>query len=150
MNHNFVEDLLMKFGISKMYKGYDYIVSCIHFISDNEYSFTPITKILYVEIAKQYNTSSQCVEKSIRDTIKTIWDKNYDNKLLYEVFGIHTISKRPSNMEFLLSLYQYVKNKRRKESFLIKNNFNFVCPLSGKECEFCYNFISDAISGLSE
>lgn len=141
VHYKIAEEILYKLGINKSYRGFSYIVSSIDFIYNNEYSFTPITKVLYVEIAKQYNTSNACVEKSIRDVIKTIWDKKADNKLIYEIFGNHILLKRPSNMEFLMSLYQYIKNYVDHKYIIDKNNLLFQCPLSGRQCDLFYNFI---------
>lgn len=146
MFYRITEEILHKLGITKSYRGYSYIVSSIDFIYNNEYSFTPITKVLYVEIAKQYNTSNACVEKSIRDVIETIWYKKADNKLIYEIFGNHISLKRPSNMEFLLLLYQYVKNYADRKYIIDKNSLLFQCPLSGRQCDLCYNFIINILN----
>ena len=60
-------DILNQLSACKTYKGYHYILSSIQFIHEHESTFLPITKILYVDIAKQYNTSDKCIEKDIRN-----------------------------------------------------------------------------------
>lgn len=145
--------LLKKLGIQKMYKGCDYIVSSISFMDKNEKYFTPVTKVLYVEIAKQYNTSSLCVEKNMRSIIKNIWSKPENRKLIYEIFGPYNLEKRPSNMEFLVLLYNYLKrNNVNPPSDISKNaiDYTFMCPLSGSPCEFCKEFIIETLNNINQ
>ena len=129
-------EILNNLGVSSLYKGYGYIVSSIEFIHNNKLDVLPITKVLYVEIAKKHNTSVICVEKDIRKTIDYIWSK--DNKVRGEIFN--TISK-PTNKEFLLTLYFYIEKNKGK--------YMFMCPLSNKKCDYCkdviYNFIENFI-----
>ena len=139
--------LLHKFGIQKMYKGCEYIISSMTFISENEVYFTPVTKVLYVEIAKQYNTSSICVEKNIRSIIKKIWSNPYNQNLLMDIFGKQYRTKSPSNISFLMLLYNHLK-----QSVVTPNannnddeDYSFVCPLSGNTCEFCREFIFEKL-----
>ena len=65
--------ILHQLGVNKSVKGYDYILSCIQFIHNNENNYTPVTKVLYFEIAKKHNTSNYCVERNIRNVVQGIW-----------------------------------------------------------------------------
>lgn len=143
--------LLQKLGIQKMYKGCEYIISSICYIQKNETYFTPVTKVLYVEIAKEHNTSSLCVEKNMRSVIKTIWDKEDNKELLPQIFGEYNLSKRPSNMEFLVLLFNHIKYKMDYINTLSahKDMYSFTCPLSGNNCEFCKEFVIDTIHQLT-
>jgi two-component system response regulator (stage 0 sporulation protein A) len=139
---------LHRLGIQKMYKGCEYIISSINFISENEIYFTPVTKVLYVEIAKKYNTSGICVEKNIRSIIKKIWSNPYNEKLLSEVFGPQNETNAPSNITFLMSLYNYLKQSDANKTSSIKSeDYTFICPQSGKACEFCKEFIIEKLNG---
>lgn len=140
--------LFHKLGIHKMYKGCEYIISSINYISQNETYFTPVTKVLYVEIAKQYTTSSICVEKNIRSVIKRIWC-NPDNKvLLSEIFSEQFGPKCPTNVEFLMTIYHYLKQTMTPEHSgkLSPGDYTFICPLSGNNCEFCKEFIIEKLN----
>ena len=143
--------LLHKFGIQKMYKGCEYITSSMDFISENEIYFTPVTKVLYVEIAKQYNTSGICVEKNIRSIIKKIWSNPYNENLLEEVFGKQYRTKSPSNISFLMLLYNHLKQTNTKPNTLKITNedYSFVCPISGNNCEFCKEFIFEKLKNYT-
>lgn len=145
--------LLKKLGIQKMYKGCEYIVSSISYMNKNEKYFTPVTKVLYVEIAKQYNTSSLCVEKNMRSIIKSIWSRPENSELISEIFGPYNLSKRPSNMEFLILLYNHLKYDHTASLSEIskdKVDYTFTCPLSGNPCEFCKEFVIETIHNMKK
>lgn len=141
-----VIDILYNLGIHKRYKGCEYILSGIYFISENETTFSPITKILYVEIAKKYGTSSLCVEKNIRSVIELIWKESKNEFLIQRIFGNYFHIKRPSNLEFLTSLYEYVKSTTPPKTLPDKDSYKFVCPISGNECEYCQKFITNFLT----
>lgn len=130
--------ILKQLKVYNVYKGCDYIVSSIQFIHDNKLTHLPITKILYTDIAKQYNTSNLCVEKNIRKVIDSIWKIEKNKRLLIKIFG-PDISKKPGNTEFLLSLYNYIESSEHAD-YLYKSNkgkIKYICPLSNKQCKFC-------------
>lgn len=141
-------ELLQNLGIKKLYKGCEYIISSIDYMHKNEKYYAPITKVLYVEIAKDYNTSSLCVEKNVRSIIKSIWDKEENIPLLAEIFGEDNLSKRPSNLKFLTLLYQYIWEKMDSSPQI--NDYHFICPLSGNDCEFCKEFILETLEHLKK
>lgn len=138
-------NILSELGLQDTYKGCEYIFSSIDFISENEDCFAPVTKILYMEIAKMHNTSSLCVEKNIRDTITKIWSTQKNDALTMEIFGERYVTKSPSNMPFLTSLYQYLKQNAKKNQLINSTEFKFKCPKSGDDCEFCSEFVFDKI-----
>lgn len=143
-------ELLHKLGIQKIYKGCEYIIASMSYIASNEKLFTPVTKILYVEIAKQYNTSNLCVEKNMRAIIKRIWARPENKGLICEIFGEHNLAKRPSNVEFLMLLYNYLKYERGNDHSDKKVDYTFICPLSGNTCEFCKEFVIETIHKMNE
>ena len=145
--------LLKRLGIQKMYKGCDYIVASISYMDKNEKYFAPVTKVLYVEIAKQFNTSNLCVEKNMRSIIKNIWSKPENKELIAEIFGPNNLDKRPSNMEFLVLLYNQLKrNNVTPPADVSKNtaDYTFMCPLSGSPCEFCKEFIIETLNSINK
>lgn len=138
-------ELLHKLGIQKVYKGCEYIIASINYISQNETYFTPVSKVLYVEIAKQYNTSGICVEKNIRSLIKKIWSNPQSEALLSEIFGSQNIKTSPSNVEFLILLYNYLKQATQNTPSTTPEDFTFICPKTGNTCEFCKEFIIEKL-----
>lgn len=137
-------ELLQNLGLKKMYKGCEYIISSMEYMHQNEKYYAPITKVLYVEIAKDFNTSSLCVEKNMRSMIRIIWEKEDNKELLSEIFGCDNLEKRPSNLKFLTFLYQYIR--RKIELYQRETNCTFTCPLSGNDCEFCKEFLLEKLN----
>ena len=138
-SNNKIRDIMRQLGIHKVYKGCRYIISSINFIAENE-CYDPVTKVLYIEVAKQYHTSALCVERNIRSVIEMIWEQRNDEKLMCEIFGEHFLQRRPSNLEFLILLYEYVKLDIERN--VTENINNLICPLSGKVCAFYAEYIA--------
>lgn len=139
-------EILKQFKIYNTYKGCDYIVSSICYIHNNSTEFMPITKILYDNIAKQYNTSYQCVEKNIRKVIDRIWKENKNEEIIKRIFGLD-ISRKPSNMEFLLLLYNYIESTKYSEFIyeMNKGKIKYMCPLNNMPCTFCNDIMHSVI-----
>ncbi len=141
--------ILKQLGIYSIYKGCDIIISCISFIHYNQTEYYPITKVLYTEMAKQYNTSNQCVEKNIRKVIDCIWksDKNKEN--IQQVFGLDT-SRKPSNTEFLLSLYSHIESNNYAQHLYNtnKDKIEYICPINKRPCSFCNEILQQILQKI--
>lgn len=141
--------ILKKLGIYNMYKGCDYIVSCISFIHDHQTSYLPITKILYYDIAKQYNTSTQCVEKNIRKVIDIIWNMDEIPDIMRNLFDTDYPAHKPGNTEFLISLYNHIESIEYSDKIfnIHKDRIKYICPLTNESCGFCneilYQIVQD-------
>ena len=71
-------------------------------VVDNMDMLNYITKRLYPEIAKKYQTTSSRVERAIRHAIEVAWGRG-DQKTVENIFG-YTISAakgKPTNSEFI-------------------------------------------------
>lgn len=138
--------ILKQLKIYNVYKGCDYIVSSIQFIHKNKSTYLPITKVLYTDIAKQYNTSNQCVEKNIRKVIDCIWTTEKNKTLLQMIFG-PDISKKPSNTEFLLLLYNHIESGEYAKYLYkkIMENIEYKCPINNKPCNFYNEILYDIL-----
>jgi len=127
------KSVLHQLGISKSYSGYDYILYAFELIEQDENVLTGITKILYIEIAREFHTSHTCVERNIRKVIEVIWKNQQSNHaLLLKIFGSHFMESKPSNKEFLELLYAYIQSNNLFENILHKDNF--ICPISKDVC----------------
>lgn len=61
-----------------------------------------VTKVLYPEVARRYNTTPSRVERAVRHAIETAWDRG-DLETLQRYFG-YTVSNtkgKPTNSEFI-------------------------------------------------
>lgn len=109
---NDIGELLIHLGVNKTYVGYHYIVYGISRACENHDLLTYISKGLYVEMASQYHTSVECVERNLRTVIQTIWSYG-DRRLLYEVFG-YELKDRPCGSKFIKALLNYVQKGNGK------------------------------------
>lgn len=103
-----VINILYSFGIPLNLKGYHYLVSAILMCIKN--LEIQITKQIYPEIAKQYATTSNCVERAIRHAIKVAW-KRANPSIIQIYFNSIYASKdiKPSNFEFISTIADKLK-----------------------------------------
>lgn len=127
------KSVLHQLGIGKSYIGYDYILYSIDLIMENENVLTNVTKILYIDVAKEYHTSQTCVERDIRKVIEVIWNHAEENStLIQKIFGDKFLLHKPSNKEFLELIYEYIKLQSALKRALLSNPI--ICPFSDKTC----------------
>ncbi len=106
----YISQLLKNMGIPMHLLGYEYIKTCIVLIrSDKEY-MRSITKMLYPEVAKKYETTGSRVERAIRHAIEVSCSRG-KYELLDEVLGYNINCKKgkPSNSEFLAIITDYFR-----------------------------------------
>ena len=128
---------LYELGIQKQYAGVKYLISCIDYIEHNEMTFLPVTKILYVDVAKLYNTSGINVEQGIRSIIQRIWDHPGNKELIEKIFGKSHLQNRPSNTEFLVILHDYITLSTDSIFIELLDNNAFMCPKCNEKCIYC-------------
>ena len=135
-----VMKILNELGIHKKYKGVKYILTCIDYMEHHQHTFMPVTKFLYVDVAKIHKSSRYNVEQGIRRIIERIWDCKENSDLVEQIFDKTYDETRPTNTEFLLALYEYVKwidgriNGNRKVP-------GFMCPKCKEQCPFLLDII---------
>ena len=134
---------LVHLGVTKPYRGIEYIVSSMWYIAKHEDDFTPITKILYPAVAKIHNVSRESIESGIRDIIDLIWSNETHAEYRHLVFP--DLDKKPTNSEFLLALYQYINKINSTTS-----DITFHCPLAGGKCQFSEEMITRIINYLEK
>mgnify|MGYP002803338987 CR=1 FL=1 len=69
-----------------------------------------VTKVLYPEVAKRYNTTASRVERAIRHAIEVAWDRG-DLETLQRFFG-YTVSNakgKPTNSEFIAMISDRIR-----------------------------------------
>lgn len=107
--HNSLEKsitkILHELGVPSHIKGYQYIRDGIIMIYDKPGIVGGITKELYPDIAKKYDTTVSRVERAIRHAIEVSWNRgNWD--LMEEIFG-HSVDidkAKPTNSEFIVTV----------------------------------------------
>ena len=100
-----VTKILHELGVPSHIKGYQYIREGIMLIYDNPDFIGGITKALYPDIARTYDTTVSRVERAIRHAIEVSWNRgNWD--LMEEIFG-HSVDidkAKPTNSEFIVTI----------------------------------------------
>lgn len=102
-----VSQLLNKMGISASVKGYYYLRSAILMVLDDQEAIIGITKRMYPDVAKEYNTTASKVERAIRHAIESAW-KRGAGKIYSEIVGIKNEAK-PTNGQFIAAIGEYLR-----------------------------------------
>ena len=99
---NEITEILHEVGIPAHIKGYMYLRTAIMKTYDNIDILGQVTKVLYPEIARNYNTTSSRVERAIRHAIEVAWNRG-NTEAIDDIFG-YTVSaskSKPTNSEFI-------------------------------------------------
>lgn len=113
-----ITKILHELGIPSHIKGYQYIREGIGIVYDKPETIGGITKELYPELAKKYNTTVSRVERAIRHAIEVSWNRG-NWTLMEEIFG-HSVDidkAKPTNSEFIVT----IADKLRLESHKVTN-----------------------------
>ena len=96
---------LHELGVPSHIKGYQYIREGITLVYKRPDMIGGITKELYPEIAKRFDSTVSRVERAIRHAIEVSWNRgNWD--LMEEIFG-HSVDidkAKPTNSEFIVTI----------------------------------------------
>lgn len=98
-------DTLKELGVPANLRGHLYLSKAVELCRSNKDYMYNITKMLYPEIAKEYNTTSSRVERAIRHAIETAFDR-ISADLVYKYFGntVRAHSGKATNSEFIATL----------------------------------------------
>ena len=99
---NRVTSIIHEIGVPAHIKGYQYLREAIMITVEDMDVINAVTKVLYPEVAKRFNTTPSRVERAIRHAIEVAWDRG-DLETLQKFFG-YTVSNakgKPTNSEFI-------------------------------------------------
>ena len=97
-----VTGIIHEIGVPAHIKGYQYLREAIIIAVNDMDVINAITKVLYPQVAKAFNTTPSRVERAIRHAIEVAWDRG-DLDTLQRFFG-YTVSNtkgKPTNSEFI-------------------------------------------------
>jgi two-component system response regulator (stage 0 sporulation protein A) len=97
-----ITSIIHEIGVPAHIKGYLYLREAITMVYNNLELLGSITKILYPDIAKKYNTTSSRVERAIRHAIEVAWSRGSVDSI-NKMFGytINNNKAKPTNSEFI-------------------------------------------------
>ncbi len=97
-----ITSIIHEIGVPAHIKGYMYLREAITMVYNDIELLGSITKVLYPDIAKKFNTTASRVERAIRHAIEVAWSRgNIDS--ISSLFG-YTVSHskaKPTNSEFI-------------------------------------------------
>ncbi|HCF32390.1 MAG TPA: sporulation transcription factor Spo0A [Bacillus sp. (in: Bacteria)] len=97
-----ITSIIHEIGVPAHIKGYMYLREAISMVYNDIELLGSITKVLYPDIAKKYNTTASRVERAIRHAIEVAWSRgNIDS--ISSLFG-YTVSMskaKSTNSEFI-------------------------------------------------
>ncbi|CAM3124599.1 sporulation transcription factor Spo0A [Filibacter tadaridae] len=97
-----ITSIIKEIGVPAHIKGYAFLREAIQMVYTDVDLLGSVTKVLYPEIAKKYNTTPSRVERAIRHAIEVAWNRgNYD--VISKMFGytVHHLKSKPTNSEFI-------------------------------------------------
>ena len=109
-----VTAIIHEVGVPAHIKGYQYLREAIIITVKDMDVINAVTKVLYPEVAKRFNTTPSRVERAIRHAIEVAWDRG-DLETLQKYFG-YTVSNakgKPTNSEFIAMIADRIRLQRR-------------------------------------
>lgn len=109
-----ITNIIHEVGVPAHIKGYMYLREAITMIFNDIELLGSVTKVLYPDIAKKYNTTPSRVERAIRHAIEVAWSRgNIDS--ISDLFG-YTVSStkaKPTNSEFIAMVADHLRLEYR-------------------------------------
>ena len=96
-------------------KGYQYLREAIIIAVEDMEVINAVTKVLYPEVARRFDTTASRVERAIRHAIEVAWDRG-DIETLQKYFG-YTVSNakgKPTNSEFIAMIADRLQLQRKQ------------------------------------
>ena len=112
-----VTEMIHDMGVPAHIKGYQYLREAIMMSVDDLEMLNSITKILYPEVAKKFQTTPSRVERAIRHAIEVAWGRGRVDTL-EEFFG-YTVSQgkgKPSYSEFIALITDKFRMNQQKRA----------------------------------
>lgn len=100
-----ITKILHELGVPSHIKGYQYIREGISIVYEKPEIVGGITKELYPEISKKFDTTVSRVERAIRHAIEISWNRG-NWQLMEDIFG-HSVDidkAKPTNSEFIVTV----------------------------------------------
>lgn len=111
-----VTEIIHEIGIPAHIKGYQYLREAILLTIEDMDIINAVTKVLYPEVAKKFNTTPSRVERAIRHAIEVAWDRG-DVEVLQKFFGytVSNIKGKPTNSEFIAMIADKLNIERKSQ-----------------------------------
>lgn len=113
-----VTNIIHEIGVPAHIKGYQYLREAIMISVKDMEVINAVTKVLYPEVAKRYNTTASRVERAIRHAIEVAWDRG-DLETLQKYFGytVSNIKGKPTNSEFIAMIADRLQLEKKEKEY---------------------------------
>lgn len=113
--HSNIASMLMHLNIPSKRRGFVYLERGIQLYLERPGQ--ALTKSLYPELASEYDTQSEAVERAIRQVVHESWERR-DDKVwrMYFTSGREGIIPRPTNAEFISCLAERYKQTQERQA----------------------------------
>ena len=110
----YISKTMIKLGVPAHLKGYRYLRSAILLAIKDIQVVGSVTKLLYPEVAKLYDTTNSKVERAIRNAIEISWERG-NTDLFEELYGYSNKDGRirPTNSEYIANLADQIQLRLR-------------------------------------
>ena len=112
-----VTEVIHEIGVPAHIKGYQYVREAIVIAVQDMDVINAVTKVLYPEVARRYNTTPSRVERAVRHAIEVAWDRG-DLDTLQGYFGytVSNVKGKPTNSEFIAMIADRIRLQQKKRA----------------------------------
>ena len=106
-----IGELLEQLGLSSKEKGFERLSYAIAVTAKEFERAVSVTKLLYPDLAKHFQTTPEKIERSLRHLIEKSWEKGEKTRF-EELFGYHRDNSeiRPTNSEYIAILADWIRS----------------------------------------
>lgn len=107
-----ISNFMLELGIPAHLRGYQFLRSAVEMCVEDMELVGSVTKLLYPDLAKLYQTTDTKIERAIRNAIEVSWDRG-NSDLFEELFGYSNTMEytRPTNSEYIAVVADYIRLK---------------------------------------
>ena len=107
-----ISDFMLELGIPAHLRGYQFLRSAVGMCVEDMELVGSVTKLLYPDLAKMYQTTDTKIERATRNAIEVSWERG-NSDLFEELFGYaNTVEyTRPTNSEYIAVVADYIRLK---------------------------------------
>ena len=106
-----IGELLEQLGLARQEKGFERLSYAIAVTAQEFERAGSVTKLLYPDLAKHFQTTPEKIERSLRHLIEKSWEKGEKTRF-EELFGYHRDNSeiRPTNSEYIAILADWIRS----------------------------------------
>ena len=106
-----IGELLEQLGLARKEKGFERLSYAIAVTAQEFERAGSVTKLLYPDLAKHFQTTPEKIERSLSHLIEKSWEKGEKTRF-EELFGYHRDNSevRPTNSEYIAILADWIRS----------------------------------------